>query len=319
MHPAWYFVIAAAAVVLLSLTVAFICFIRIFYSKKRVIDKTGEVYIPAGKIYDPYREKIQDWVKMTRSMKCEELSVVSHDGLTLKGYYYEYEKGAPLEIMFHGYQGNAERDLSGGVDRCHRLGRSALIVDQRACGASEGSVTTFGVLESRDCLKWIDLAISKFGDDVKIILTGVSMGAATVMIASGEKLPKNVIHTLADCGYTSPREIIKKVIREMKLPASLLYPFVRLGARLFGGFSIDSRAPIDAVKHATVPIIFIHGDRDDFVPCEMSERLYEACSTKKALTKIKGAGHGIAFPASEEEYIGALAEFASNIGLITNL
>ena len=313
MHPAWYFVIAALTLALLSLVTAFICFVRIFYMKKRVIDRTGEVYIPHDKIYDPYREKIQDWVRMTRAMECRELSILSHDGLKLKGYYYEYKKGAPLEIMFHGYRGNAERDLSGGVDRCHRLGRNALIVDQRACGASDGSVTTFGVLESRDCLGWVDLAISEFGGDVKIILTGVSMGAATVMIAAGEKLPENVVHVLADCGYTSPREIIKKVIREMKLPADLLYPFVILGARIFGGFAIDSRSPIEAVKHATVPIIFIHGDADDFVPYEMSETLYEACSTKKALTKIKGAGHGIAFPASEEEYIEALSEFWDDI------
>ncbi len=315
MHPAWYFVIALGAVVLLSLTVAFICFRRIFYCKKRVIDKAGEVYIPRGKIYDPYREKILNWVKMTRAMECEEVSITSHDGLKLRGYYYEYKKGAPLEILFHGYHGNAERDLSGGVDRCHRLGRSALIIDQRACGASDGSVTTFGVLESRDCLRWIDFAVSKLGEDVRIILTGVSMGAATVMIAAGEQLPKNVVHVLADCGYTSARAIIKKVIRDMKLPADLLYPFARLGARLFGGFALDSRSPIEAVKRATVPIIFIHGDADDFVPCEMSEELCNACSSKKMLTKIKGAGHGIAFPAAEDEYIGALADFAKELDL----
>ena len=315
MHPAWYFAIAVGVLILLSLTVALICYVRIFHCKKRVIDKNREIYIPRGKIYDPYREKILSWVKMTRAVGCEEVSIISHDGLTLRGYYYEYEKGAPLEILFHGYHGNAERDLSGGVDRCHRLGRNALIVDQRACGASDGSTTTFGILESRDCLRWIDFAISKFGDDVRIILTGVSMGAATVMIASGERLPKNVKHVLADCGYTSARAIIKKVIRDMKLPADLLYPFAVLGARIFGGFGLDSRSPIESVKHATVPIIFIHGDADDFVTCDMSEELYSACTSKKMLTKIEGAGHGIAFPANEEKYIKALAEFSEEIGL----
>ena len=315
MHPIWYFVIGAGVIAAISLATALICYVRIFYCKKRVIDKTGDVYIPSGRIYDPYREKIQSWVKMTRAMGSREYSITSEDGLTLRGYYYEYRKGAPLEILFHGYHGNAERDLSGGVDRCHRLGRNALIVDQRACGASDGSTTTFGVLESRDCLRWIDFAISEFGEDVKLVLTGVSMGAATVMIAAGERLPKNVKYVLADCGYTSAKDIIKKVIRDMRLPADILYPFATLGARLFGGFALNSRSPIEAVGHASVPIIFIHGDADDFVPCEMSERLYEACSSKKMLTKIEGAGHGIAFPANEEKYLEALREFSEEIGI----
>lgn len=316
MHPVWYFVIAAGVLIFLTLTVALVCYMRIFHCKKRVIDKTKEVHVPRSKVYDPYREKILSWVDMTRAIGCEEVSITSHDGLTLRGYYYEYKKGASLEILFHGYHGNAERDLSGGVDRCQRLGRNALIVDQRACGASDGSTTTFGILESRDCLRWVDFAISKFGDDVTIILTGVSMGAATVMIAAGEKLPNNVGYVLADCGYTSAREIIKKVMRDMRLPANLLYPFAVLGARLFGGFSLDSRSPIEAVKHATVPIIFIHGDADDFVPCSMSEELYSVCSSKKKLTKIEGAGHGVAFPANEEKYIEALAEFSAELGII---
>lgn len=315
MHPIWYFVIALGVIAALSLAIALICYIRIFHCKKRVIDKTGDVYIPSGKIYDPYREKIQGWVRMTRAMGCREYSITSEDGLTLHGYYYEYKKGAITEILFHGYHGYAERDLSGGVDRCHRLGRNALIVDQRACGASDGSTTTFGVLESDDCLRWVDFAISELGEDVELVLTGVSMGAATVMIAAGERLPRNVKYVLADCGYTSAEDIIKKVIRDMKLPADILYPFATLGARLFGGFRLNSRSPIEAVKHATVPIIFIHGDADDFVPCEMSERLYEACSSKKMLTRIEGAGHGIAFPANEEKYLDALREFSEEIGI----
>lgn len=309
MHPLWYIPIALGVIALLSLITAFICFMKVFYCPRRKEEKGGEVYIPSGKFYDPYREEILEWVRMTRGMKHEDLSITSEDGLTLRGRYYEYAPGAPLEILFHGYHGNAERDLSGGVDRCFRLGRNALIIDQRACGTSEGRVTTFGIMESRDCLLWVKKAIERFGDDIRIILTGVSMGAATVMIASGEQLPKNVIYTLADCGYTSAKEIIKKVIREMGLPANLLYPFVKLGALIFGRFKLDSTSPKEAIAHAQIPIIFIHGDEDDFVPCEMSKELYEICPTRKMLTLIPGSGHGVAFPCNKEMYLEALREF----------
>lgn len=311
MHPLIYVAIALAALALIILITSYICYIKVFYCKKRIIDETGEVHIPRTPLYDAHREQIIEWVKMTRGMEYEEMTLTSHDGLVLRGRYYECKSGAPIEILFHGYRGNAERDMSGGVDRCFRLGRNALIVDQRACGHSEGSTTTFGINEAKDCLRWVDLAISRFGADVQLILTGVSLGAATVMIASGEKLPKNVLYTLADCGYTSAKEIIKKVIREMGLPPTLLYPFVKLGGLIFGRFNVDATSPIEAVRHATVPIIFIHGDNDDFVPCDMSERLYAECSSKKKLVLIPGAGHGVAFPHNMELYLEALREFWS--------
>ena len=312
MHPLLIALIIALAVVIAAiLAITVYTYFRVFYNKKRPHVEGGEVYIPRTSIYEPYRERILEWVRMTREMGGEVIKIKSDDGLDLYGYYYEYAPGALTEILFHGYHGNAERDLSGGVDRCHRLGRNALIVDQRAGGRSGGVTTTFGIKESRDCLRWVDYAIGRFGKDVKLILTGVSMGAATVMIAAGdENLPKNVVSVLADCGYTSAKEIISKFISEMHLPPKLIYPFVRLGGMIFGRFDADKYSPIEAMKRTRVPIIFIHGDADDFVPTYMSQVLYEACaSEKKKFVKIEGAGHGIAFPANEEAYIKALADF----------
>ena len=135
------------------------------------------------------------------------------------------------------------------------------------------------------------------------------MGAATVMMCAGEKLPENVIGVLADCGYTSAKDIIQKVIRERGLPATVLYPFARLGARLFGGFDLEEDAPIRALKHATVPVIFIHGDTDDFVPHTMSLANYDVCTSKKKLLIVEGAGHGLAYPKQPEKYMTALREF----------
>ena len=154
------------------------------------------------------------WMKEARKLVTEEFSIVSFDGLRLYGKFYEYEPDAPIELMFHGYRGSAERDLCGGVQRCFALGRSCLIVDQRTSEKSEGHVISFGINERRDCRAWVDFAVEHFGPDVKIVLTGISMGAATVMMAAGEPLPANVIGVLADCGYTSAKDIIKKVIRQ---------------------------------------------------------------------------------------------------------
>lgn len=298
-----------------ALVCAFVCFMRVFYSPKRRELSEDEYEIPEGEIYEAHREQIIEWVKMARTYPCREMQITSHDGLTLRGKYYECNPGGIVEILFHGYQGNGERDMSGGIARCFALGRNALIVDHRASGRSEGKVITFGILEKLDCLRWIEKVKEEFGEGVKIILTGISMGAATVMMAAGTELPKQVICVLADCGYTSPKEIIKKVIGEMKLPANLLYPFVTLGARIFGGFRLNSDAPIEALKRARVPVILIHGDTDDFVPCQMSERLYGICaSEKKRFVKIAGAGHGLAFPTDKEGYVRALAEFQKECG-----
>ena len=242
-------------------------------------------------------------------MPSEEFSIISHDGLKLYARFYEYAPGAPIELMFHGYRGSAERDLSGGVRRAFALGHSVLLVDQRCSGKSGGKVITFGIHESRDCLSWLEKMGERFGPDARIILTGISMGASTVLNAAGQKLPDTVVGVLADCGFTSPKDIIQVVIKGMGLPPKLSYPFVKLGARLFGGFDLEELSSCEEVKKAAVPVIFFHGEDDDFVPCYMSKQNYDACPSRKALVTIPGAGHGLAFPVDQEGYISALREF----------
>ncbi len=289
-------------------------FFTVFYSKKRKALNEDEFEIPEGEIYEAFRDDMINWTKEARRAEREYMEIRSFDGLTLRGYYYECNPGGIVEILFHGYRGDGERDLSAGRERCFSLGRNALIVDQRASGKSDGSVITFGVNECRDCLAWIDRVIERFGQDVRIVLTGISMGAATVLMAAGRDLPKNVVCVLADCGYSSGKEIITKVVAELKLPAKLIYPLIKLGGRLFGHFNLDEDSPIEAVKRAKVPIIFIHGDADDFVPYSMSERMYEACASKKKLVPIKGAGHGLAYPVDKALYISSLDDFRKECG-----
>ncbi len=302
---------AAVVILLLTLVIAYICFYIAFYVPRKKSTASDEIRIPEGKIYEPYREQMITWIKAARALPHEDVSITSFDGLKLWGKYYEYAPGAPIELMFHGYRGSAERDLSGGVQRCFSLGRSVLLVDQRTSSKSEGKIISFGINESRDCLSWIDFIIEHYGKDVKIILTGISMGAATVMMAAGKELPDNVIGVLADCGYSSPEAIIKKTIREMKLPPALLYPFVKLGARIYGHFDLEETSPVEAMKRCRLPIIFIHGEDDDFVPCDMSREVYNTCQSPKVLLTVPGAGHGLGYIVDLEGYLKAVADFST--------
>ena len=309
MHPLAIVGIVVAALLLLTLAISYYCYRRVFFSPPRKPMAADEYEIPPGKIYEVYRDKMVNWMKETRAMPCERVSITSFDGLALRGRYYEYAKGAPVEILFHGYQGTSERDLCGGVQRCFALGRNALLVDQRASGESDGHIITFGIFERKDCLQWIDFLIEKLGKDTKVLLGGVSMGAATVLMTAGETLPENVVCALGDCGYSSAKEIIQKIVKDMRLPPKLVYPFIRLGARLFGHFNLEETSPVQAMETCKIPVILLHGDEDAFVPFEMSEKIYAACKTAKRLVTVQGAGHGLAFPKDEAGYIAALREF----------
>lgn len=297
-----------AVVILAALFLAtYWCYRIAFYADRSIPQE--EYPLPQGEIYEPFREKMIEWIRQTRQMPHQDLEITSFDGLKLRGRYFEFSPDAPVELMFHGYRGSSEQDLSGGVQRCFRVGHSALVVDQRASGRSEGNKITFGIYESRDCHSWIEFARQQFGPERKLILCGISMGAATVLMAAGKELPSNVIGVLADCGYTSPREIIREVIRQMKLPPAICYPFVRLAARVFAGFDLEADSPIEAAARCKIPVIFYHGEDDTFVPCDMSRRNFDACNARKALITIPGAGHGLAYGVQPERYLQTLREF----------
>ena len=301
-----WFALGLAAICLL---ISYGCYRMAYYAPPRKTRQTDEIEIPSGEIYEVHREKMENWARKMRAMPHEEFEITAFDGLKLRAKFYEYAPGAPIELMFHGYRGSAERDLSGGIERCFRVRRSALIVDQRCAGLSEGRTITFGINERRDCLKWVDFMVGHFGSDVKIIPTGISMGAATVLMAGAEELPPNVIGILADCGYTSAREIMEVVIGKMGLPPKLCYPFVRLGARIFGHFDPDETSPIEAVKKCKLPVIFFHGAADDFVPCYMSRANFEACASRKRIVTIPGAGHGLSYAIDPDGYVEELYAF----------
>lgn len=300
--------ILLAVIAVAVLVTTLICFHMAFYSSPKGRQPKEEFPLPAGDVYLPHKERMIDFMKQTRALSCEEVSILSFDGLRLYGKYYECCPGAPIELMMSGYRGLAERDLCGGVQRSFKLNRNVLLIDQRACGKCDGTVITFGILERYDCLSWANYLYERFSKDIPVILTGVSMGAATVMMATQLSLPKNVVGVIADCGYSSPKEIICKVIQQMKLPVKPLYPFVKLAAKIFGHFDLEAASPLEAMGQCTLPVFFAHGEDDDYVPCDMTRRCFEACTGEKRLLTVPGAGHGLAYLLAPQEYVQVLKD-----------
>lgn len=303
------FFIILSIIISFAVSVTIVSYYKVFYSPKRKTLADGEYGLPAGKMFEKFKDEMQSAIDFARAYNYKEFQIKSFDGkLTLNARYYEKFKDAPIELMLHGYRGSGERDLSVGIERAFKVGRNAFVVDHRGAGRSEGNVISFGINEYKDALKWLDFMINHFGNDVKIVITGISMGASTALMMAGTNLPKNVIGVLADCGFTSAKQIIKKVVKDMRLNPTITYPFVYLAGR-FAGFNIEENSAIQAVKNAKVPIIFVHGEADDFVPKSMSEENFNACASHKKLLIIKGAGHGSAYMVDPALYLETVKSF----------
>ena len=266
--------------------------------------------MPDTEQYAPYSAEARQMISDALEIPYKEAVVTSYDGLRLFGKCYIASADAPWLIMLHGYRSGAERDFCGGLKFGIDSGFNVLLVDQRAHGKSEGKCLTFGIKERYDCLTWINYVISRAGGSCKIALYGMSMGAATVLMAAGSELPKNVACIVADCGYTSPKAIIKKVIREMHYPVFPTFALVRLGGMLFGGFDIEEYSAVQAMEKCDIPVLFIHGDDDRFVPCDMGRENHRHCRAEgKKLLIVPNAGHGMSYMSDKRAYLGTVSEF----------
>jgi len=225
----------------------------------------------------------------------QEVSVTSFDGLHLSGTWLETEKPRGTIILAHGYRSCKLVEFSKVMDFYRNYGLNLLLIDQRAHGKSEGRVITFGVKESRDVVRWIQW-VNENQPERPIILSGLSMGASTVLYLADENLPKNVKGIIADCGFTSPWEIISSVFRNVThLPAGPSLWIAEVFARVFGGFSLRQKDTRKVLKNSKLPVLMVHGMDDSFVPCEMTRQGYAACTGEKEIFIVEGAEHGLSF------------------------
>lgn len=238
----------------------------------------------------------------------ERVFITAKDGLRLAARYYEGDAGAPVVIFFHGYRSNSIHDGCGLHYMAKQRGYHVLLCDQRSHGESLGRALSFGVLEREDARLWAEYASKRFVGS-PIFLSGISMGASTVLMAASLPLPASVVGILADCPYSSPKEIIMKVCTDLGLPARLVYPAIRLGARLYGGFDPNAADAVRSVSVQTPPILIVHGLADTYVPAEMSKRIDAAAIGEHRLVLVEGADHGKSYTVAPELYVQTLTEF----------
>ncbi len=272
----------------------------------------GDPYLRLGENSDvPDAPRCRELVTNILAIPYERVYTSSRDGLKLGACYYHNSDGAPVEIYCHGFHSVGVRDFSGIALIGRECGRNQLFIDQRAHNGSEGKTVTYGIKERFDLLCWIEYVRERFGADTKIILFGVSMGGATVLMASGEDLPKNVCGIVADCPYSRPDEIIIKVATTLNplLRPFIVKPLIYTAARL-SGFKLGEVSAEEAVKKATVPIMIIHGDEDDFVPFYMGERIAKANPDIK-FEVFRAKFHGLSYIADTERYVLAVREFTT--------
>lgn len=281
-----------------------------FYSPAEGREKIPEI---TGKLYEAYKDLLTQMFREIIDRPYEPVTITSHDGLTLFGRYYHTADGAPLDIGFHGYRSCYVADFCGGSAMSIAQGHNLLLVDQRSHGKSQGKTITFGINERRDALSWVNYAIDRFGPETEICLYGVSMGGATVLMASGLDLPENVKGIIADCPYVKASDIIVDVGKKMKFPEWFTAPCAWLGARIYGGFNLYETDAVRAVTHTKVPILIIHGEDDTFVPAKMSALAQQANPDMVRRVTFPGAGHAMSYMVDTQRYWKIVKEFFNEV------
>ncbi|MDD6160543.1 MAG: alpha/beta hydrolase [Oscillospiraceae bacterium] len=244
-------------------------------------------------------------------------AVRSADGLNLWGAYLLHSEACHRwAICLHGYHDTHE---SMGAVALHyaQEGWNILLPDQRSHGNSQGTYVGWGWDERLDLLAWINYIIRR-DPEAEIILHGVSMGAATVLMATGGPLPPQVKAAVSDCSYTNMEQELKHMLnrrmrKSMSIPAAIpyapLFAALRKTTLRRAGYDLRDASPIDAVANSKTPTLFIHGVQDEVVPPAMMGRLYQAAACPKQFFWAENAGHTEALGADPEQYWSRVSAF----------
>lgn len=239
----------------------------------------------------------------------EETQIISYDGLKLKGYEIKSNSESnKWVIAVHGYMGKGA-DMTTYVEQFKHYGYNGLIIDLRGHGKSEGEYVGMGWLDHYDLQIWIDKIIEE-NRDCKIILYGISMGAATVSMATGEELPENVKCAIADCGYTTVWDEFRIHLRKIfHIPSFPIMHSASLMSKIFAGYRFKEASTIKQVKKSKTPTLFIHGTKDKFVPYDMLDKIYNSASCEKEKLEIEEATHAESSNVNPEKYWSTIKAF----------
>lgn len=279
-----------------------------FYHLAISVNNKDFLAIEVDRKKDPWRSEREWYQSVTR----EKVEILSDDGLHLKAIYISRENNSKKTVILaHGYGGSYEQ-MSPYAKMFYEWGYNILAPDARGHGTSEGSYIGFGWHERMDYLRWIDLMIQQTGKETIIVLFGVSMGGATVMMTSGESLPTNVKVIIEDCGFSSVKsELSFQLKSRYHLSSFPLIPVTSLITKIKAGYSLGEASAVNQLRNNKIPMLFIHGNRDIFVPTIMVYDNYKATTAPKKLYIVDGAGHGESYVKNRKVYEEEVFDFIS--------
>lgn len=269
----------------------------------------------AGSYQYMYREYpgLESWVDSLRQEEAlKDTFILAKDGARLHAYYIAAaQPTAKTSVIVHGYTDNAIRMLMIGRLYNRELGYNVLLPDLRNAGLSDGDHFQMGWLDRLDVLQWMDVASKIYGDSVRMVVHGISMGAATTMMVSGEQQPPYVKCFVEDCGYTDVwDEFAHKLKSGFGLPSFPLMNVTNQLCRLKYGWSFKEASALEQVKKSTLPMFFIHGDADTYVPASMVNTLFDAKATgDKERWVVPGAIHAMSYRDNAKEYTEKVRTF----------
>lgn len=279
---------------------------------KAFLEKNADLAV-SDKALDLYLDGA--WLQWVADQDFEQLTMTSNDDLELSGYYLPASKPTnKLVILTHGYLGHAKQMGLFGQYYYEDLGYNIFMPDARGHGKSEGSYYGFGWPDRLDLIDWSKTFVEKLGSDIEIVYHGLSMGGATVLMASGEEeLPRQVKAIVSDSPYESVYQLFSyQMTRMFYLPAFPLLDSTSLLTKIRAGYSFREASVLNEVEKTDVPILYIHGKSDTFVPVEMANDLYHHTASKAELFMVEGANHGESFALAQDTYKSKLQHFLGN-------
>lgn len=284
-------VLALAIIIMLACYVSF----RIAIVKGRQVHLTKPEEIHKNSPLYPYIDRFTAAGVWFESQTKIPMEIKSYDGLSLYGEYIPNEKSKTTILLMHGFRSSRD-DFCLALKFYRSLGFNILLIDQRGHGKSEGRYITYGAKEKYDCLSWVNALIEKYGKDQKIILSGISMGASTVLMASTLDLPEQVKAIIADSGFTNGFDIVKLTAKKIfRYVPNWFIEATNFLCRIFADFDLKDDNTLIAMKTCQLPVMFIHGTADSIVPYEMTLRTYSMLKDKKEIVIAPGAEHGMGF------------------------
>lgn len=266
--------------------------------------------------FQEYMEKSAPLSEWAQEQSYEDVYITARDDIRLHALYFPAENSDNKIVIFHhGYTSKAIDNVNH-LKFFHDMGYDALLLDLRAHGESGGKYVGYGVLDRFDTQMWVRYVRERFGNDIRIVLHGTSMGATTALMALGvPEVQKEVSAVIADCGFTSRDEIFAHVVKKnYHLPTFPMMQINNLYSKKAAGYKGNEYSTVDALENNQVPVLFIHGEKDKFVPVWMSKENYRVCGASlKKLLIVENAGHGSSIFEDRELYERTEKEFLDEV------